>query len=224
MIHAASANRPWLRFRLRTVLLLVTIIALGVAQFATSRRVVELEARHRATTEENVRLRAEAGYLHIADPGRIVVLHLKDSELLTWHWKVWLPAGKWKLNALTQGIPPQGLPNAASEGPVDGAREWYVTVNIHKGIDGQWYFRAILAQAQIRYALPASHRLVERKGVFSSSGEMAGFPQQQEFEPDQPAVLIRLRAHQRVNSVAGFQTKEDPHGSDGVLVWIDRAP
>ncbi len=45
MSAPTQTSRPRLRFRLSTVLLLVAIIALGIAPVVTTRRIVQTEAR-----------------------------------------------------------------------------------------------------------------------------------------------------------------------------------
>ncbi len=69
-----NPRRRRLRFRLSTVLLLVTIAALGVAQYAAMLRTAETQATNQLLSAENARLRAEAGYLQVDDPNKAAVL------------------------------------------------------------------------------------------------------------------------------------------------------
>ena len=54
---------------------------------------------------------------------------------------------------------------------------------------------------------------------------IAGDQLQESFDPKQPVVLIRLRAHEIVELPGGrAKTKEDPKSSDGIMVWLTGRP
>ncbi len=227
------SRRRWLRFRLSTVLLLVTIAALGVAQYAAMLRTAETQATNQRLSAENAKLRAEAGYLQVDDPNKAAVLRVRNLDELTWQWKVWLPKGKWKLCELTQGIPSQGVPGGSSSvGPKDGGREVSVTVTVRKSPDGKWRTRAELDKSQVGTVLVESHRLIEpmtnpklANGLSSQSINIAGDKSQESFDPNSPVVLIRLRAHDIAQTSSGnWQSKMDPNNSEGIMVWFERMP
>lgn len=224
------SRRRWLQIRLSTILLLMAIVALGMAQFAATRRVVELEARNRELTATNSKLRAEAGYLEVDDPSKAIVLRLCEFDELTWRWKVWLPQGKWSISSLTQGIPSQGVPNGPSAGSKDGGREVLVSATVRKGADGQWQSRASIETLQIGNDLKESHRLIAQVtgsgSMIAQSIDIAGDKAQISFDPERPVVLIRLRAHETVPKQMGGwqQSKDNPQSSEGIMVWLHRTP
>ncbi len=86
------------------MLLLVTIVALGIAQVVRTRRIVRTDARNKELEAINAKLRAEAGYLEITDPSKVAVLRLTNLDEYTWRWKVWLPPGSWWLSTLTLNV------------------------------------------------------------------------------------------------------------------------
>ena len=214
------------------MLLTIVIVALCVAQFAAIRQVREVSAINQRLSAENEKLRAEAGYLQVDDPDKVAVLRVPELDELTWRWKVFLPKGKWSLNCLTQSIPSEGVPNGASVGPVDGGREVLMSATVRQGADGKWQFRAKLNTAQIGNPLDESHRLIAPRihpaiasGFSGQSTDIAGDELQESFDPEQPIVLIRLRAHEVVELPGGgARTKVDPKSSDGIMVWLTRKP
>ena len=228
-MHNLPSTLRRARFSLRTLLLVMVIVALAIAQYVVLRRIREVELANRKLFDENVKLRAEAGYLEVDDPRKVAVLRISDLNELTWRWKVWLPTGKWNLSALTQGIPSKDVPDGASVGAVDGGHGVLASATVLKGADGQWQFRATLDDAQIGNALDDAHRLVapliKPAPLSGQATDIAGDKVQESFDPKQPVVHIRLRAHQVVQSPSGgWQTKDDAKSSEGIMVWLYRAP
>ena len=121
-MNDTTSRRRRLRFSLRTILLLVVIIALGVAQIVAMRRVREVTAVNRRLAEENEKLRGEVGYLEVDDRTKVQVVRIPTLDEFTWRWKVYLPPGKWTTTYMVRGIPRKGFPDAASFGPVDGGQ------------------------------------------------------------------------------------------------------
>lgn len=223
MTDHTSPRRPWLRYRLSSALLLMTIIALGVAQFVSTRRVAELEASNRELTAVNAKLRAEAGYLEVTDPSKVAALRLTDLDEYTWRWKVWLPPGNWWLNSLSQGIPIQGVPDGSRTGTIKGDREVMASVTARLGADGKWKYRAMLDSLEIGSDLAESHRLVEPLAPTQPRGmspKIAGDKGQELFDPAQPVVLIRLRVFEARQVNGQWQSKENPEPCDGIMVWV----
>ncbi len=207
----------------------MVIIALCVAQFAAIRRGQILEARNKMLAARNAALRAEAGYLQVEDPEKAAVLQLRDLDELTWRWKVWLPAGKWHIRYLTRGIPRQGIPNGATAGPIAGGREVLVATTVRKGADDRWLFRGNVEGLQIGNDLDESHRLVapliKPEPITGQATDIAGDKVEESFDPQEPIVLIRLRAFDVVQTASGRrETRDDPQSSDGIMVWLYRLP
>jgi hypothetical protein len=203
----------------------MTIIALAVAQFVSTRRVAELEATNRELTAVNTKLRAEAGYLEVTDPNKVAALRLTDLDEYTWRWKVWLPPGNWWLSWLGQDIPLQGVPNGSSTGTVRGGREVFASATVRKGADGKWNFRAKLDSLENGSDLNESHQLVESLSPGQPRGmspKIAGDNGQQTLDPAQPVVLIRLRVFEASQVNGQWQAKENPEPCDGIMVWIHK--
>ncbi|MEX2114764.1 MAG: hypothetical protein WD845_16345 [Pirellulales bacterium] len=226
---APKARGRWPRFRLSTVLLLVTIVALGVAQYVAMVRTAETQALNRRLAAENAKLRAEAGQLEIDDPSKVAALRISDLDELTWRWKVYLPKGNWFISYLTQGIPREGVTNGPTAGSIEGGREVLVSATVRKGADGRWVVRTALDGAKIGSTLKESHRLIapliNPAPLSGESTDIAGDKVQESLDPKQPVVLLRLRAHDVVQTASGgWEHKDDPQSSDGIMVWLNRQP
>ena len=166
--------------------------------------------------------------MEIADPSKVAVLRLADLDEYTWRWKVWLPPGNWWLSSLSRDIPAKGVPNGGSTGTIAGGREILASVTIRKGAEGKWQFRAVLDSMQNGNDLADTHRLVEPLAPAQPRGAsavIAGDKAQQSFDPAQPVVLIRLRAHDHQQLADGrWRTTESPNPCEGIMVWIHRKP
>ncbi len=221
--------RRWFQIRLGTVLLLMAIAALSIAQFGSMRRSLQLEAKNQELLAKNSQLKAEIGELEVVDPTKVAALRIRDLDELTWRWKVWLPQGNWKMSVLTQGIPSLGIPGGSSISGIAGGREIPVSATIRKGPNGNWQFRAFAADARIGNDLSESHRIVapfvQPAPLISENVVIAGDKAPESFDPSQAVVLIRLRA-QEIETVpgGGWRGKDDPQSSDGVMIWLERLP
>jgi hypothetical protein len=105
------------------------------------------------------------------------------------------------------------------------------TVTVRKGADGKWQSRARVDQSHIGNDLKDSHRLIApladgamAHGFGGENVDIAGDKVQESFDRKQPVVLIRLRAHDVVQTGTGWETKEDPKSSDGIMVWLNPVP
>ena len=104
-----------------------------------------------------------------------------------------------------------------------------VTATVRKGVDGTWHCRASVDQSQLGSSLDESHRLIAPivgpHHESATTPEIAGDKLQQTFDPKEPVVLVRLRAHEIEHLPGGgWKSKENPAGSDGIMLWFTRVP
>ncbi len=107
----AKSNRNWPRLSLATLLLLVTVAALGVSHFLTSRDLEEAQA-------ELTEYRYQYGHLKVKDPKRIHLLsHVNQSN--PWKWHAYFPQDqKFKLVAGIGVFGPNETPEIESLKPI----------------------------------------------------------------------------------------------------------
>jgi hypothetical protein len=225
MNQLSSRKQHWLQFRLSTVLWFVLAAALAMGTFVARREADRLADENRQLVASNSNLRAEAGYLEIADPSKVNVLRIPVLDELSWRWKVWLPPGDWNLNCLIQGIPQEGVPNGASAGTIAGNREIKCSATVSNSPDGKWRFRGRADGTILGAQLPESHRIVRcylsQRGMIASSCYTSGSKGSESFDAKAPIVLVRYRAHEIVTDAIGRESsKENPESSDGVMLWL----
>ncbi len=221
-MHNLPSTLRRARFSLRTLLLVMVIVALAIAQYVVLRRIREVELANRKLFDENVKLRAEAGYLEVDDPRKVAVLRISDLNELTWRWKVWLPKGNWVVHEETRNIPQTGVTQPKHRNVFLGDREVSVAASVRKGADGQWEFVTDFGGAGRRSGLHKSHALVA-PGDKGNKTSVAGSGKQEALDPNKPIVLLRLRAHESVETSPGSLSSIDPpEPTDGILIWIER--
>jgi hypothetical protein len=225
MPETSHVGRRWFQFRLSAILVVIVIVGLCVAHFRATRLALELESRNRDLESINTKLRAEAGYLEIDDPSKVVVLRRQNLEENTWQWKLWLPPGRWRVSCLTEGIPRQGVPDCGSNGPLDGDREVPAYVTLRKGPDGRSTLSFRVDTTGIGTVVEPSNWLIKRLDGSSDfntrSTIIAGDKAQEEFDPSKPVVLMRLRAWVVVATPSGGWEGQDKSDlSDGIMVWL----
>ena len=210
------------RFSLHTLLLVMAIVALAMAQFVALRRIREVEARNQELFNENVKLRVEAGYLKVEDRRKMAVLRLRELDELTWRWKVFLPKGIWVIHSETSKIPQTGLTKPTKYDAFGGNQEISLAASVRKGADGRWEFVTDFGGLGRRRDLAKSHALVAPRRT-GNEESVSGSGKQETLDPDKPIVLLRLRPKKRVESSPGSWTgKETPEPTDGILIWIER--
>jgi len=218
-------GRRRLRFGLRTILLLVVIIALAVAQITAIRRVQQVTAINLRLAQENKKLRVEAGYLEVEDPSKVAVLQLPQLDELTWRWKVYLPNGRWLAKHRLREIPVKGGGTIRDSGSaaLDGGREVLVAASVRRGANGEWQFIMQVGESSSRNSLGDNHGLVPAAGHSGRHSSSPGRGKVATFEPTETIELLRLRTDDVVEtSPSSSTTKETKEPTDGILIWLER--
>jgi hypothetical protein len=207
------------RFSLRTLFVVVLIVALGVALFLATRELLDLRG-------ENARLRAEAGYLTAEDPDKVAVRLIHTLDDFTWRWKTHLPKGRWILHSATRNIPQIGFPNAADSSHATSygsvattAIDSPIEASVRKSAGGQWQVVTEF-RGGVRWPLDPTHALTVPS---STSSEVAGGGREETFDPNKPIVLLRVRAASTTPGVPSQNTRTIPTTPcDGLMLWLER--
>jgi len=227
------------RFSLRTLLLLTTIVALGVALWRVGSEVVPLRVEVR-------KLRNELGILQIDESEKIYAIRVEANDDQLHKFRVYLPKGKqYSVNYAYSGIPIEGQPASAGSQNVE-AGEYLITVRIRyrPNLDSgepSPYASAILrvtpSQGQ-RFSSSVSNisigggsgnSWIANQEIDGRCGSIKRIDRQVEIsEPDQPVDLLRIRSARPINIQRGadgnvisysHETIEEP--CDGFMIWIE---
>lgn len=222
-------RRAWtLRFSLLSLCILVAIACVAAAWYgmrtrerAAIEKAAKLEATVKSQQAEIRRLRAELGYLTIADRTKVHAVQLKCSEDYHWKWRVYLPPGKpWKLCYVQGQIPGQGFENVpASSSTIEGG-EFTVEALIRHDEEGQRRFVIVGPGSRVSQSLDEQKFERLKTAGFSATG--IGFTQTEVLDPAGPIELIRLRQHREIPGPPGshsFAGSDDPEF--GFLIWVE---
>jgi hypothetical protein len=203
----ASAARPRLRmqFSLRGVLLLTALIAVWGTHFLNQRSIEQLQSRV-------VVLRQMAAELIVANPNLISVVKQPDRWYDEQKWEVYLPSEGYQLCLATEEVEERGLAPSDQQISLPQGRVRLELIKIPT--DGGWQ---VIVLQDDQPVLTTNKPKTWDSGIGSAGG--GNFSQQQEFQPDDPVVLMRRR----------FMVSTGPHSSQtpqgpaaGVLLWIEK--
>jgi hypothetical protein len=233
MTDPPTTRVPRVRFRfsLRTFLVSLLLLSLIGSNLYVSWR--WNEARH-----EIERLREELGYLIVDDPTKFHVRAVPTHDPLSWRWRIYVPPGQHWFHMGIGRIAKTGL--EAGSGSATGpsrptnslAGEFTMTARIERDTFGNWQLivswpgGSSMMSINERDAgwLPKEnrgpHTQVRRKFHADVAGgrPMAGSARRREMEsfpPDEPVVLLRLRAPADLATDTG-------QPCDGVMIWFDK--
>lgn len=211
------------RFSLRALFLFVLVSGLAFSHFIASRRLSDATWRLRLANDENRKLRQKLGELNIEDASR---LHVASSpqfllEDLKWRWQVYVPRSGFRLSAIVNPIPPDGMPSAGAKPQCVQLPqgEFTLDIAIRKNLSGQWELRLEvpidpLSSQPVTLAIPHSYATCLDAGG-GRSGMRLDFGA---LDPGKPLVLLRYR---RPKEFGDLQTGDDPEPCEGVMIWID---
>lgn len=215
------SNPRRFRFNIRTVLVLVVLAALGIAQWSAMQRLSLVIARNRVLTAEVEKLRTEAGYIDVTDASKVEVLHLRTFDEFTWRWAIHLPEGEWTLHLATSDVPATGfIDGGSATDSLEGTLP--VELAVRRGEQNGWIATARVGTTQVERPMRENHALV-KSGYFGQSAA-GGAGKQERFDPSQPVELLRLRAFNDMSEFAGTETLAPQTTFDGLLVWLTRNP
>ena len=200
-----TARRGRYQYSLSTLLLFATIIALVCKLCESCCELQRTKAALDKSAAEVKKYRHEMGYLEITDPTEVYWRPFRNNTPRRWSWRVYLPQNRqfWIGDAEKQ-IPGTGLPDNHSRctaGPV-GPGELLVEATAEKGHDGKC--RLYVSVDGNELICGEEMPSLEDTGYEFHSRFSLGEEKTDEvrLDPDQPLVLLRLRA---AESQKGFR-------------------
>ena len=221
-------KRRW-QFSLKTLLIVVTLIALMMALWATNNKLHEIGEEYRyyksETKAEIEKYRAELGHLTISDPKRVHAAQVPTLDG-TWRWRVYIPEGrKLKLRNRAGRVPRTGYPGGMAITMEPG--EHTVWAGMQKNLEGRQVFtvKSSGAETAIIFSDKDIAWIKKYKELpRNSSGVLDG--KTQSAEPGMPLLLLRSRVQKKTidkapdGTVIGSSTEPYPGPADGIMIWI----
>lgn len=223
--------RPRIRFSLRAFLLTLFVVSLfGSNAFVSWKW---HEAR-----QEIARLREEMGYLTIGDPTRFYVREVPTVEALSWRWRIYAPPGGRVFHIGSGRIAATGLKSGSAGGfgpskPADPlVGEYTLTARIERDQFGNWRLAVSFPDGGMTHSIMKpdagwlsdgdrhQHVQASRKCRIEVAGSkpVKGSASKREtelFSPDEPVVLLRVRAPDDLKTDTG-------QPCDGVMIWFEK--
>jgi hypothetical protein len=205
-------RRP-IRFSLRTVFLLVTLVALVISLWINSREL-------RQAKKEVQKLRDECGYLTILDAKKAHAIAVRRLGSLRWAWRIYLPADRqFRLCSSTKLVPAIGIPTDRGYSMLHRTGEFLLEAGVEKDERGQW---------KLCLQIPGHGESTGigdwRDHASSWSSDGVGPGQTCSFEPGQSLVLLRLRVSEEVRHANGTIRRSPQGPADGLMIWIEEIP
>ncbi|QDU76116.1 Cell division protein FtsL [Bremerella volcania] len=225
--HEATAEsvRPkrnrWTSFSLLTILLLLTIAALGISHVRMSWQMDENNQAMATMEAELAKLRKEAGYLEISDESLVHVVAAPTHEDLVWRWKVFVPDGVTMKSHMSVKRSTGGSMTSTSQ---LGEGENQIELAIYRGPEGEWKQKITVIHGPSTSSssgqLPEDFMSWLNNATTSSSGLMRS-EGTKVFQPDQDVTLLKMTAHGREKQdpktgAPGKATKE----STEITAWL----
>ena len=208
LMHALMPpRRP--RISLLTLLLLLTIFAMGIALWQANSELIPMR-------EEVQALRDETGQLTISDVEQIHAIQMATDYPLAWRWRVYIPEGrKVRLAHETHQISKEELPEANGH-EIAGPGEFVVTVTLDKQPDGKWR-SSLSCDGVTTYRLfPEDANRWLTEGGSGSQFEQV-FRTVSVERSGEPFVLLRKRVFYNRGQIP---PSNEPALTDGLLVWL----
>ncbi len=224
---------PRPRVSLLTLMLLMTIVAMGLALWKLNSELVPLRIEVRG-------LRDEVGQLTIDDPERLHSIEVDTGESDHWRWRVYIPQkGNYGVHCFSDYVPSQGIPKN------QGTGGW------HSLSPGEHRFDMRLVRVEsdadrdvlkVRFTRPnggiSNFTLYEVQHDWIFNEKVKNGPlfasqtlgmKTKSFDPKEQMVLLRLRARmpkirsQDANGkVISWSHVEITEPCEGLMIWIDQ--
>jgi hypothetical protein len=208
-IAPATGRRDKRRWQvgLRTLFLLMAVLAVWMAYFINRRHNAALEARVRA-------MMPLAHELIIEDAQKVAVVKLEEYWFDENRWHIYLPAGRYRVCLATRDVEDMGLAPRVKSAPIAAGRH---ELALEQQRDKDAWRLAVTCDGA---ALLSAE---EPREWNSDRGSMGGgqFALSEQLPPEKPVVLFRRRF---MRSDAKGLTTSPTGPSEGILLWIEPAP
>lgn len=210
---------------MQTLLLLLTIVALGVTLWRTGHEVMPLREQAR-------NYRRELGHFSVSDPTKIHVQGAQGVYSKVWKWQLFLPPGRLYKVCIYEGKVPEVTPQMKQtwldgvrtqargfQGPlIDGQFSLDVSVEEY---DGKWWCRyGYLNEIKTTYELRPQDGWLKDVLKFTPHSD-AGHQIVRTFDPGEPIILLHMRRG-TIRKLKDDWEVEEPIGpADSLVIWIE---
>jgi hypothetical protein len=205
-VNADSPDRPatkrW-RVGLRTLYLLIAVIATWLAVFVNRQQIRQMESRIGS-------MRPLARELKIGDASLIAVVQLDDVWMDENRWDLHLPAGSFRICLATREVDRQGLAPVRKSGLIRPGRH---RLSMDQWQDGERWRARVACDGSELFA-------IEEPKEFTGNGSIGGgkYASSLQFPANQPFALYRRRFMRP--TVSG--RSHVPSGpTDGLMIWVE---
>jgi hypothetical protein len=213
-----------LRFSLATLLLLATVVCLGIALWASARRLEQVKDELKQFREEIRQYRDELGYPTIQDPENLHVIRMPLEGELQWQWRVYVPeADRFGVTVATGEIPKEGIGGCQGLTAPLRAGVSVIHASIIRDYRGVLVFRIERKGGSFKTELTGEHA-----DWLNSPGwntVVAGSNGTEMADAGQPLVLLRFRAAEEIEidnedgtKSTGWRESDEP--TMGLMAWI----
>lgn len=199
------------RFSLRSILLIVLVVALAIAHGL-------LLFRHDKLQREVTQLRGEVGHLEVVDKSLVNVIAVPTVDRFQWRWRVYAPPGTmFKVGILTKAIPENGVSDQVRGSFELSSSELGELVTLSVTPDQQEGYQVRLDFGRGTSWREFTDQPLEEWLTGSSMGLSSVQPGVQAFPYGRPIILVKQRLLEPVSPTVS----SSPTGpSRGFLVWI----
>ncbi|MBA2113876.1 hypothetical protein [Bremerella alba] len=219
---ASSAQNRWTSFSLLTILLLLTIVALGISHVRMSWDLDENNKAMATMEAELNKLRKETGYIDIQDESLVHVVTAPTHEDLIWRWKVFIPDGvtmrsMMRAKYLTGGSITSGSRLESGENQIELA--------IYRGPKGHWKQKITIVNGPSKSSssgtLPEEYMSWFNNATTSTSG-LTRTDGTKTFQPDEDIKLLTMtaRPNKKRDPESGSSTGKQPDESTEITAWM----
>jgi hypothetical protein len=224
---AKRGNDPPMRsrfqFSLRSLLLFILIVALALTSVLMYRRMAAAE-------KEAAKLRNIAGYLNIEDESQIYAIAMETYDLMTWRWRVYLPADHkyiWHYSTgdISAGGIPESVGSALDSSTKHKGRELIVNLALQKTSDNNWYLklsRKSADEARFSTSFSVSNDVMNQllhAGL--TEKQCIGEKKAVSSKIDAPIIFMKLRTGEKQPNGSW---KSSPNPTPGIMIWLEAVP
>jgi hypothetical protein len=203
-VEQRNLRRP--QIGLRTMVLLIAVIGVGMTVVVNRRQIQALESSLPA-------IRQLARALKIDDASQIAIVKLDQLWMNSDRWDVYLPAGEYRICLATQEIDDKGLGALKKSAPIKAGRH---RLGLEFQRDGDlWRFQVTADGSE----LLGTDETKEWGATGHSSGGGDVYSTSTQLPADTPLVLYRRRNGVRVSPTRTV-TPKGP--IEGILLWIEK--
>jgi hypothetical protein len=220
---AAQSHRWRFQFSLRSLLLFILIVALILTSVLMYRRMSEAE-------QELVKLRKIAGYYKVEDKNLLYAIAIETNELLSWRWRVYLPAGhKYTWHYYSGNIPdyndmPKSSGNFGDAASRTYGEEEIIYLALRKDLDNHWVLILMQELNGVKTSafFPVSEDIVDQiRKARGADWHCIGNGKDESRKLNGPIIFLKYRISEILPT--GSSIPSD-NRRPGIMLWLEAEP